>query len=1213
MEKKLTQRLVSIMLGICMVFMCLPQRTLPRIDAAATYYGIKINSIKVTSDNASDILGDGHFRYNASENKLYMKGYNDFSYMNSSGEVTSWGVTNEGAYGLTMVAEEDCVIVGYILCRVNTTITGSGKIQVKSPTSTYNQKHIKGCIVVMDNLTTLMIKDADVDVNFDIFGTSTTALNVINSNVTIRKKVYGFNEGITLDNCYIESPENSYVNGSIIKKGDDDAPIKIVPGEAPVPPPLPVSAGIKIGETDVNSDNADDVLGDGVFSFDADTKTLSINGDFDGSIYNNSCDGLIINTVSDSTINGLELYADTTITGNGSLSMTANLGLPVPIKLIIKDTVVITALSITGPQNNKPSLEIINSTVKAGKIYNMHDGITLTDCQVLEPHNYQINSGAIRTQYGSLADNVYIGDPDKYWYIVYNGTKVTSDNFEEVFGDAAEFDEETRTMTITEDLDKEIINSGCDGLTVNLVDDVDLYSFQVRKDTTFTGKGNVKNSIEAYDGATVTIDNADIDVSGSIVGKSTGEKLDIICSDVRVSLYVYGFTGGITLEDTEFLPNNGAQKLSESEVNTADVSFRAKGDPLGIFVGDTEVDTKNASDVLRNGKVVYSPISNCLYLYGDIDLSGCKSPTIRNESCEGLTITTDDSKTDKTSFSIKGGLEIMAETFIDPGYRHMDYTITPVNGNAITVSNGALLTINARSLNADGAIAGSGTGEQLKIRYCDLDCVGDGESSAINGFNNGIILENCKITEPVGADVNGSAVLTADGEPVEKLHIDRQIRYGVMVNMVSLTEDNLENIAELFKNSDDAVQKTLNGEEFVSFDPETNTLTLKDVDLSKDSLLFSDVDLRIEGDVKFGKIMSFLGENEFKITGPGTLTSTNSSAYLYSILGASLNISEATINSDIKAITDGSLTIFSSNINAPNGISEFKGGITLKECSVESPAKAIIGTSIYESDGSTIASNVVIGGSHIHTDKMTLVEAVEPTCVTAGNIAYYKCTCGRYFTDENAENEMTLSETVIPATGHSLALVEGVEATCEENGCLQHYSCENCGALFYDENGESPVIFPTDLIIYAKGHDYGSPEYRWNSDLSQATAYCVCSNDSEHIISETVDTTYTDNNGERTYLADFEYYRFSDQSIKVEIPEISETVLVGDANSDGNVDVLDAILIAHYANSWPDTELDTDAADIDRDGEINVLDAMLITRYVNGWDGYDKYIIQVLR
>ncbi len=1212
MEKKLSQRLVSIMLGICMVFMCLPQRTLPRINAAATNYGIKINSINVTSDNASDILGDGHFRYDASENKLYMKGYNDFSFMNKSGDVTSWGVTNEGAYGLTMVAEEDCVIVGYILCRVNTTITGSGKIQVKSPTSTYDQKYINGCIEVMDNLTTLLIKDADIDVNFDIFGTSTTALNVINSNVTVRKNVYGFNEGITLDNCYIESPENSYVNGGHIKKGDDAAPIKIVPGKAPVPPTPPVSAGIKIGATEVNSDNADDVLGDGVFSFDAGTKTLSINGDFDGSIYNNSCDGLIINTVSDSTIKEIELQVDTTITGSGELVLIYGISTS-NVNLIIKDTVLKAGSSIAGPQNQTSSLEVINSTVKASKIFGMYSGITLKDCQVLEPEKSFINSGAIRARGGYTATDVYIGDPDKYWYFTYDNTKVTSDNFEEVFGDLADFDEDTRTMTIKEDLDKEIINSGCEGLTVNLVDDVYLYRFQVRKDTTFTGKGNVNNSIEAYDGATVTIDNADIAILGSLIGKSTDEKLDIICSDVWVKGMLYGFTGGITLEDTEFLPNNSAQKLSKSEVNTADATFVAKGDPLGIFVGDTEVDTKNASDVLRNGKVVYSPISNCLYLYGDIDLSGCKSPTIRNESCEGLTITTDDSKTDKTSFSIKGGLEIMAETFIDPGYRHMDYTITPVNGNAITVSNGALLTINARSLNAGGAIAGSGTGEQLKIRYCDLDCVGDGESSAINGFNNGIILENCKITEPVGADVNGSAVLTADGEPVEKLHIDRQIRYGVMVNLVQLTEDNLDSIGELFSKSDDAMEKTLNGEEFVSFDPETNTLTLKDVDLSGDVLIFTDVDLNIEGDVKFGKIMSFLGENEFKITGPGTLTSTNSSAYLYSILGASLNISEATINSDIKAITDGSLTIFSSNINAPNGISEFKGGITLKECSVESPAKAIIGTSIYESDGSTIASNVVIGGSHIHTDKMTLVEAVEPTCVTAGNIAYYKCTCGRYFTDENAENEMTLSETVIPATGHSLALVEGVEATCEENGCLQHYSCENCGVFFYDENGESPVIFPTDLIIYAKGHDYGSPVYRWNSDLSQATAYCVCSNDSEHIISETVDTTYTDNNGERTYLADFEYYRFSDQSIKVEIPEIPETVLVGDANSDGNVDVLDAILIAHYANSWPDTELDTDAADIDRDGEINVLDAMLITRYVNGWDGYDKYIIQVLR
>ena len=1046
MEKKLSQRLVSIMLGICMVFMCLPQRTLPRINAAATNYGIKINGIKVTSNNASDILGDGHFRYDASENKLYMKGYNDFSFTMSDGSKGAGGIINSGAYGLTLVTEEDCVIVGYIICYVNTTITGSGNLEVNSYTYSYDKNYIRGCICTVGNLTTLTIKDANVDVNCDIVGDSTTALKVINSNVTVRHSVYDFGEGITLDNCYIKSPEKSYVNGSKIVKGDDDAPIEIVPGTDPDPYIPPVSAGIKIGETEVNSDNADDVLGDGVFSFDADTKTLNINGEYDGTISNISCDGLIINTVSDSTVEGIELRTETIITGDGKLTVSQRISCKSSLKLTIKNAY-ITATSINGVYtNDKYSLEIENSTVSS-IIWGFNEGITLKGCQVVDPVNASIINGDIRNEYGNLP-NVYICDPDKYWYFTYDNTKVTSDNFEEVFGDLAEFDEDTRTMTITEDLEKGLVNSGCDGLTVNLVDDVYLHSFHVRKDTTFTGKGNVKNSIEAYDGATVTIDNADIEILGSLIGKSTDEKLDIICSDLWVSLYVSGFTGGITLEDTEFLPKNEDQYLSSKGVydsrGTSSYShFRAKGDPLGIFVGDTEVDTKNASDVLRNGKVVYSPISNCLYLYGDLDLSGCKSPTIRNESCEGLTITTDDSKTDKTSFSIKGGLEIMAETFIDPGYRHMYYTITPANGNAITVSNGATLTINARSLNAGGAIAGSGTGEQLKIQYCDLDCIGDGESSAINGFNNGIVLENCKITEPVGADVNGSAVLTADGEPVEKLHIDRQIRYGVMVNLVQLTEDNLDSIGELFSKSDDAMEKYLNGEEFVSFDPETNTLTLKDVDLSKDTLIFSDVDLRIEGDVKFGMIMSFLGENEFKITGPGTLTSTNSSAYLYSIFGASLNISEATINSDIKAITDGSLTIFSSNINAPKGISEFKGGITLKECSVESPKKAIIGTSIYESDGSTIASNVVIGGSHIHTEKMTLVEAVEPTCVTAGNIAYYKCTCGRYFTDENAENEITLSETVIPATGHSLALVEAVEATCEENGCLQHYSCEN--------------------------------------------------------------------------------------------------------------------------------------------------------------------------
>ena len=48
------------------------------------------------------------------------------------------------------------------------------------------------------------------------------------------------------------------------------------------------------------------------------------------------------------------------------------------------------------------------------------------------------------------------------------------------------------------------------------------------------------------------------------------------------------------------------------------------------------------------------------------------------------------------------------------------------------------------------------------------------------------------------------------------------------------------------------------------------------------------------------------------------------------------------------------------------------------------------------------------------------VEAVEPTAVTAGNIAYWKCSvCEKYFTDEDATRELQASDVVRPATGFS--------------------------------------------------------------------------------------------------------------------------------------------------------------------------------------------------
>ena len=57
----------------------------------------------------------------------------------------------------------------------------------------------------------------------------------------------------------------------------------------------------------------------------------------------------------------------------------------------------------------------------------------------------------------------------------------------------------------------------------------------------------------------------------------------------------------------------------------------------------------------------------------------------------------------------------------------------------------------------------------------------------------------------------------------------------------------------------------------------------------------------------------------------------------------------------------------------------------------------------------------------IHTHRAVLVQAVEPTCLTKGNKAYYVCDCGRWYADSSCTTEITSQDVVLPAKGHSFS------------------------------------------------------------------------------------------------------------------------------------------------------------------------------------------------
>ena len=58
---------------------------------------------------------------------------------------------------------------------------------------------------------------------------------------------------------------------------------------------------------------------------------------------------------------------------------------------------------------------------------------------------------------------------------------------------------------------------------------------------------------------------------------------------------------------------------------------------------------------------------------------------------------------------------------------------------------------------------------------------------------------------------------------------------------------------------------------------------------------------------------------------------------------------------------------------------------------------------------------------------------------------------------------------------------------------------------------------------------------------------------------------------------------------------------VGDPSGDGEVNAVDAVLIAQCIAGW-EPDCNRDMADVNRDGEVNVMDAVVVAQYIAGWE-----------
>lgn len=84
---------------------------------------------------------------------------------------------------------------------------------------------------------------------------------------------------------------------------------------------------------------------------------------------------------------------------------------------------------------------------------------------------------------------------------------------------------------------------------------------------------------------------------------------------------------------------------------------------------------------------------------------------------------------------------------------------------------------------------------------------------------------------------------------------------------------------------------------------------------------------------------------------------------------------------------------------------------------------------------------------------LTKTEAIPAKCTENGNIAYWYCSnCKKYFADENATTEISLEDTVIPATGHTIVIDPSVPATYEHTGLTEGSHCSVCGTVLKTQN-----------------------------------------------------------------------------------------------------------------------------------------------------------------
>ena len=104
---------------------------------------------------------------------------------------------------------------------------------------------------------------------------------------------------------------------------------------------------------------------------------------------------------------------------------------------------------------------------------------------------------------------------------------------------------------------------------------------------------------------------------------------------------------------------------------------------------------------------------------------------------------------------------------------------------------------------------------------------------------------------------------------------------------------------------------------------------------------------------------------------------------------------------------------------------------------------------------------------HKETPQVSVTSAVKTpaTCTESGVTTYTAAV------EFNGQTYTDTKEVSVPATGHELKKTDAKEPTCTEDGNKEYWTCDTCDKYFSDENAETEIQL-ADTVIEATGHSY---------------------------------------------------------------------------------------------------------------------------------------------